>query len=178
MKKLFLLLISAMLIFLLCSCAADFAFRDHHFGDTTETIIAGEGEPDDTITDIDDWESLVYPNVEIWDGYDARLVYSFNNNGLKHIIAAGNFGYRVDVADAAGKLKAKVKLGNPSAETDETSVYKVLWKKDGYAAALVITADSFTLVYGEDIDRVEAFYDSQMLTDLYLTDPGAERSGT
>ena len=81
MKKVFLLLICVMVILLSCSCAKEFSFREHHFGDSADQIRDSEGEPDDTITDFEDWESIVYPGIEILDEYEARLVYSLKDNG-------------------------------------------------------------------------------------------------
>ncbi len=177
MKKMYLILIGVLVIVLMSSCAGEFIFREHHFGDTVDQIQAGEGEPDDVISEIEGWESIVYPDIQLWDGYEARLVYSLKDDSLEYIIATGCIDIKTDVADAKTDLKSLLQLGKPNKETDQGQGYKMLWKKSGYTAVLVVSSGSFTLVYGADTDRVAAYYETMMLTSLYRTDSNPDQPG-
>ena len=74
-------------------------------------------------------------------------------------------------------MKSKLKLGKPDEETDQYEDHKVLWKSNDYATVLVVSSGSFTLVYGADIERVEAFYDALIFTNLYQADSDPEHPG-
>ena len=167
MKRIFPILLTGAMLFLLASCNKEFIFRDNHFGNSIEQVQQSEGSDGEFIewNGFEDHQILRY-TIEGYHNYEDSLYYFFKDDELKHI--SEMFLYdKEKQQDVYDDLKKDLmEYGTPTEESKQPQVRKALWESGNYGIVLLVMDNAVLITYSLDSSKAKMFYATNHMSDL------------